>query len=287
MRYSFWAGRPRHVSQRDYSQYTALAFGAVATGGLALALAIGAAIGMTTWTAQKLATLDAMSVQAAASYRGDRRDLVKLEGYLITNNPPRMPDQESLRVIRGKVSLHIKAMGNNQTPMQETLWTWEKSSQPVYLSDGKHQVLLAFDLATLPLADAAPALPPQLHREGTGRFAKPIAVEYNGQKFPLDQQKWSQTSSVTTEVERQVLPHGQAVVIVAGLESTPQGSQLVDPLGDRLQILLGTEAEIRQTGQQMRLWFGGMSLPFAIVSILLGRSAHRRYQRLVVISNQA
>ncbi|MBW4523299.1 MAG: hypothetical protein KME16_26980 [Scytolyngbya sp. HA4215-MV1] len=286
MRYSFWTGRPRNVSRREYNAYAAMAFGAVATGGLAFLLALSAAIGMPTWTAQSLARLESMSVQAAANYRGDRRDLVKLQGYLITDHPPRMPDQASLRVIRGKLNVQIKETQTSQAPLRETLWQWEQSAQPIDLSDGKHQVRLGFDFAALPLPEAPPETLPQIHRDGVGRFAKPIEVEYGGRHFPLDPNKWGKASSVSTEVERQVLPYGQAVVIVAGLESTPKGSQLVDPLGDRLQVLVGTEAEIRQNGERTRILFGGLSVPMALASAVLGRSARRRYQRLVEISNQ-
>jgi hypothetical protein len=36
---------------------------------------------------------------------------------------------------------------------------------------------------------------------------------------------------------------------------------LIDPLGDRLQVNLGTEAEIREQGQRMRVMFFILAIP--------------------------
>ncbi|MEB3231942.1 MAG: hypothetical protein VKJ64_13105 [Leptolyngbyaceae bacterium] len=97
---------------------------------------------------------------------------------------------------------------------------------------------------------------------------------------------WGSVSSVLTDLERQVLPQGQTVVVVAGLKAHPEGNQLVDPLGDRLTILLGTEQGIRTQGQQMRLIFVLLWIPLGWLSWHMARSAQSYRQEFVQRSNQ-
>ncbi len=51
--------------------------------------------------------------------------------------------------------------------------------------------------------------------------------------------------SVFKDFERETLPYGQSVVVVASLETTTGGNRLINPLGNRLQVLMGTEETIR------------------------------------------
>jgi hypothetical protein len=88
------------------------------------------------------------------------------------------------------------------------------------------------------------------------------------------------------DVERAVLSQGASAVVVAGLEVTPDGNQLVDPLGDRLQVNLGTEAEIREQGQRTRVMFFILAIPAGIASFFLGRSALAMRREFVWMSNE-
>ena len=167
-----------------------------------------------------------------------------------------------------------------------TLFEWEDAADPVFLSDGDRRIPLAFDLAVLPMEKDLGDLSPRTIREGeSARISRPIAVEYNDQLYPLPLERWGEIDSVYTDFERQVLPHGQSVVVVAGLERTTQGNQLIDPLGNRLKVLIGTEAEIRRQGQQLRSLFLILVIPLGFGSYIVGRSAQRLRQEFIERSN--
>jgi hypothetical protein len=293
VRYQWFRDVPRNVTYREFARFQFRVFGALGLGATAGALAIASALGLTLQPAQELAQIDRMTIEAALAASGDRPDLVKLEGYLVADNPPTMPDDAARQVIRGRLSITARgAAGSGDSdsdePLREVLFTWEETAELVFLSDGDRRIPLAFDLAVLPMQDEETVdLSPQTLLEGSSaRTSRPVAVEYGDQVFPLSPDVWGEVESVFTDLERQVLPHGQTVVVVAGLESTPQGNQLGDPLGDRLQVSLGSEAEIRQQGQRLRRWFGVLAIPLGLASFMVGQSAHRLWQDFVERSNQ-
>ncbi|MEM9266101.1 MAG: hypothetical protein AAGA46_11305 [Cyanobacteria bacterium P01_F01_bin.13] len=106
------------------------------------------------------------------------------------------------------------------------------------------------------------------------------------QVYNLPLETWGEIDTVFTDLEHETLPHGQSVFVAAGLETTPNGNQLVDPLGNRLQVLLGTEEQIRQEGRQARVMFFLLPIPLGFGSYLLGKSAHHMRQEFVERSNQ-
>lgn len=293
MRYQWFQDVPRNVPKREYQQLQFLNFCAIGLGLTSTMLAIGAVTGLTMQTSRELAQVDTMSIVEAATYEGDRIDLIKLEGYLVADEAPAMPDDEARKVIRGALTLSARGDADSGSPdsdepLRETLFEWEDSVDAVFLSDGDERIPLAFDLAVLPMAEEShDEVSPRIIRAGdSARTSRPVAVEYGDRTFPLSSDVWGNVDSVFTDLERRVLPHGQAVVVVAGLDTTTQGTQLIDPLGDRLRIELGTEDEIRQQGQQARLMFGILWIPLGLGSYFVGRSAHRLRQEFIERSNQ-
>jgi hypothetical protein len=291
VRYQWFRDIPRNITYREYEQFQFRSFGAVSLGLTAAVMAIVSITGQTLQPAEKLSQIESLSIAEAISSEGDRPGPVKLEGYLVTDNPPTMPDDAARRVIRGRLRIIARGpseAGDSPEPLRETLFTWEETASQVFLSDGDRRIPLAFDLAVLPMREETAGNPsPRLLREGrSSRTSRPVAVEYGEQVFPLSPEVWGQASSVFTDLERQVLPHGQSVVIVAKLASTPEGNQLVDPLGDRLQVSLGTEDEIRQQGKRMRRWFIFLAIPLGLASFMVGRSAYGMWQEFVERSNQ-
>ncbi|MFH7242416.1 MAG: hypothetical protein ACHWZW_06150 [Spirulina sp.] len=293
VRYQWFRDIPRNVSYRDYERFQFRAFGAFSLGVTAAALAIVAMTGQTLRPAEELSQMDSLSIEAAMTVGADHPSPVKLEGYLVTDAPLTMPDDAARRVIRGRLRLMARGPSGSDAdrdpePQRETLLAWEETVDSVFLSDGKHRIPLAFDLAGLPMQEeTAGRLSPRIVRAGTSsRTSRPVAVEYGDQVLPLSPDVWGQASSVFVDLERQVLPYGQAVVVVAKVEATPQGNQLVDPLGDRLQVRLGTEDEIRQQGQRTRRWFLFLAIPLGFASFVVGRSAYDLWQEFVERSNQ-
>jgi hypothetical protein len=286
MRYHWFTGRPRHVSRRDYNRYSLRVFGAVATGSTALMMAIAAVSGLTLQTSRQLAGVEAMTIAEAMAYSGDATVPHKLEGFLVADIPLTMPDEPALKVIRGEVILVLEGELNPDEIERETLYSWQEEASPVYLTDGQNQLPLAFDLAVLPLQSDTQA-DADFNYGGEGRNSYPVEVDYGGQIFPINPEKWGAADSLSTEVTRRFLPQGQTAVIVAGLETTPEGPQLVDPLGNRLRVELGSEAEIQHTGQRLRLLFGVLCFPLGIGSFLLAKSARNLYLDFLFKSHNA
>lgn len=299
MRYRWLVDRPRNVSRQDYERYQLLSFGAVGLGFLALGLLISSISGLTLSTTRELADIDSMTVEEALVYEGDSRDLVKIEGFLVAENPVTMPEEDGQPIIRGQLQLvarqpsrsgsadDAKESGDAETPeetadtanssnaavvpRQISLLEWEDTAESVVLSDGDRQIPLAFDLSTLPLAEAAGPVEPEYVRDGeVARTSRPVAVQYGDELLPLPPAYINRGGTVIVDVERAVLPQGASAVVVAGLAVTPTGNQLVDPLGDRLQVNLGTEADIREQGQRTRSLFFILAIPAGVASAFLG-----------------
>lgn len=292
IKYQWFQDVPRHVTKREYNGYQLRIFGSVMLGMLAVLAAIASIFGLTLQPSQELAAVDSLSIADAVAFEGERRDLVKLEGFLVADNPPVMPDEDTRKVIRGRLKLVARGASDSGTdasngPLKETLFEWEDNAAPVFLSDKEQQIPLAFDVVLLPMADESLGRQPKTIRAGeSARTSQPVAIEYNDQRFPLTPEIWGEEDSVFTDLERQVLPYGEAVVVVAGLETTPTGNQLVDPLGDRLQVMIGTEETIRKQGEQTRVMAGFWAIPLGMGSFFLGRSARQLRQEFVERSNR-
>ena len=292
MRYQWFQDVPRNVTRREYEQLQLRSFGAVGLGLAAAMMFVSSVFGLTLQTSRNLAEIGDMSIEAAIAHKGDRIELVQLEGYLVADNPPTMPDNDAQKVIRGRVKLSARTDADSgadgtESVKKETLFEWEDAADTVFLSDGERRIPLAFDLAVLPMKDDLGDLSPRTIRQGeSARTRRPVAVEYGDEHYPLPLDRWGDIDSVFTDFERQVLPHGQSVVIAAGLEATAQGVQLTDPLGERLQVLIGTEADIRRQGERLRVLFLLLSIPLGFACFLVGRSALRLRQEFVERSNQ-
>jgi hypothetical protein len=293
MRFQWFQDVPRNVTRREYQRFRWLSFCSVGLGSVAVMMAIAAITGLTLKPARDLEGIPALAVEEALAFQGDRLDLVKLVGVLVAEDPLTMPDDPARQVIRGQITLVARADDDTDTtadelPLQTTLLDWEAAAQSVFLSDGERQIPLTFNVATLPLrAEDPPEEEPEVIRQGeSARTNRPVAIAYADEVYPLPLETWGPVDSVFMDFERRLLPQGQSVVVVAGLVATPQGNQLVDPLGDRLQVRLGTEAEIRQQGEQMRLVFGVLAIPAGIASFFIGRSAHRLRQEFIERSHQ-
>lgn len=278
-----WRDLPRNVSRREYDRFQLICFGAIASGGMSLITLFVAITGLSLRTSNELAEIPSLSVAAAQS--SEDVELVKLSGFLVADDPPIMPDDPAMKVIRGEVQLSVRneATKDNVT-VEEVLLSWSADANPVFLSDGENRIPFAVDITQFPLPEAEPefqAKPKIKYTDESSRISKPRAIAYGGQEFPLDRAKWGEANSVFTDVKRNVLPHGQSVVVVAGLRDR----QIIDPLGDRLKIELGTETEIRENATRMRFILSVIWFPLAIASYFLARSAQTLNQEFIRRSN--
>ncbi|MGF1460531.1 MAG: hypothetical protein ACFBSG_16075 [Leptolyngbyaceae cyanobacterium] len=320
MRYRWFVDRPRNVSRQDYDRYQLVSFAAVGSGLFTLMLLFGAVSGVTQRNAQKLAEIDTMTVQEALAYEGEPLDLIKLEGFLVAEPPLTMPDDEARQVVRGQLQIIARNPGSSgeetdasapsengdnsdsaispqesststptttAIPPSITLWEWEERAETVFLSDGDRQIPLAFDLAVLPVDAEAGDIDPEYVREGdSARTSRAVAIQYGDEVLPLPPEYLEQRSTVPIDVERALLPQGASAIIVAGLDTAAAGNQLVDPLGDRLMINLGTEAELQEQGQFLQRLYFILMIPAGVVCVVLGRIAWSTRQEFVRISNE-
>ena len=294
MRYQWFQDVPRNVTRREYQQLQFYNFASLGLGVLAASLAISSIMGLTLQTSRELEDLEYVTLVEALTHEGDRLDLIKVEGFLVADNPPTMPDDEARQVIRGELTIVAQAEVETEetddaSDLQQlaVLYDWAATAEPVFLSDGDRRLPLAFNLAVLPMqAEMGPIDPETLYTDESSRLSRPLAIQYGTEVLPLPLEDWGPIDRVSTEVTRQVLPHGQSVVIVAALDVSTDEPQLVDPLGDRLQVHLGTEDEILQDGQRLRVMFGILSIGLAIASFFIARSAHQLRQEFIVRSHQ-
>lgn len=132
MRWSWWKDAPRNVSENEYAKFEFLVLGAIASGGLAVISLVMGLTGQALKTSQELAQVESLSVQAA-SEATTNRDLIKLEGYLVADNPPTLPDDPALQVIQGKIALTARnGPSAAEDTIQKVLFTWEAAVEQVF-----------------------------------------------------------------------------------------------------------------------------------------------------------
>ncbi|WP_204140155.1 hypothetical protein [Halomicronema sp. CCY15110] len=292
MRYQWFQDVPRNVTRREYQRLQFLSFVAMGLGGVAVMLVFAVVTGLTLNTSRELEDTEQLTLAEALAYEGDRLDLVKIEGFVVADDPPTMPDDETRQIIRGELTITARPTadaGTEDNPPQDVvLYDWAAAAEPVFLAESDRQRLpLAFDLSVLPMQAESGPIDVETVRVGdSARTSRPVAVQLGDETFPLPLDTWGEIDSVLTDVSRQVLPYGESIVVVAALESTPNGPQLVDPLGDRLQVYIGTEADIRATGQRLRVVFGLLAIALGVASFFVARSALQLRQEFLQRSNQ-
>lgn len=291
MRYQWFQDVPRHVSRREYQRLQLRVFLTLMCAGIAVAMVLSAVLNLPARTAKQLARLESMSIAEALAYQGERLAPVKLEGFLIADDALVMPDDPARRVVRGRLEISARRAGRARAstediPTPEILYSWSAIAERLFLTDGTRRIALAIDPLQLPLRDEPGQLRATLVREGTSaRTSRAVAVRYADLTLPLPASLLDTTTGVIARVERQLFPNAQAVVVVMGLETGPGGPRLVDPLGERLRIYIGTEQDIRQRSAHTRLLFAVLWVPMALLGLWLGRSAHRLRQEFIERSN--
>ena len=98
MRYQWFQDVPRNVTRQEYQRLQFLNFCSICLGVSAAMMAFASVSGLTLQTSRNLAQIDAISIESARSYNGERIDLVKLEGYLVADNPSTMPDDNAYTI---------------------------------------------------------------------------------------------------------------------------------------------------------------------------------------------
>ena len=292
MRYQWFQEVPRNVTRREYQRLQFSYFVAVGLGATAAMLAFAVVTGLTLQTSRELEDTEQLTLEEALSYEGDRLDLVKVEGFVVADDPPTMPDDETRQIIRGELTITARPPADSGTednpPQDVVLYDWAAAAEPVFLAESDRRRLpLAFDLSVLPMQSESGPIEVETVRVGdSARTTRPVAVQFGDETLPLPLETWGEIDTVLTDMSRQVLPYGESVVVIAALEATPNGPQLVDPLGDRLQVHIGTEADIRATGQRLRVVFGLLAIALGVASCWIARSALQVRQEFIHRSHQ-
>ncbi len=288
-RYNFWSDRPRNVTRREYHHYQLMVVGTIMTSGFSALTAFLAVSGFS-GRLRGTEEIPSMSVAEAASYGSNEptalqpTDVVKLQGFLVADNKLTMPDNPDLQVIRGRVLLKAEA-GRGDDLIHETLFEWDQEATKVFLSDGQTRVPIAFDLAKIPMQEDRMTRAKVRYAGESSRLSKPVALEYAEQIYPVSQ-VLKDEGSISARLTRKYFPDGQSVVLVAAVEATPNGGQLVDPLGQRLQVIVGTETQIAQDDSKMRIVLGLFSIVLGISAYFFKKAQGAKWQEFIEQSNQ-
>jgi hypothetical protein len=105
MRYQWFQEVPRNVNRREYQRLQFSYFVAVGLGATAAMLAFAVVTGLTLQTSRELENTEQLTLEEALAYEGDRLDLVKIAGFVVADDPPTMPDDETRQIIRGELTI--------------------------------------------------------------------------------------------------------------------------------------------------------------------------------------
>lgn len=285
VKYSFWTDRPRNVRRRDYDNYVGLRFATVILGGLGCCILVMFILGTTLQSSSELAAVPGLSLSEALDWDGSSSEPVKLEGFLLADRPFTMPDDDSLEVIRGELLVAARGDRDSAERVREELFRWERLAGRVTLSDGSTAIPLAFNLEILPTIEDRSARAKVLWA-GDARRSQPLDVEYEDQIFPLTPTIWNGVESLFVDVTRRYLLQGESVTIVTGIDTSSDRPQLVDPLGNRLRVYRGSEADILRRNQQGRRTMGMVAILMLGGGYLLHRKANEMYRQFEILSNQ-
>lgn len=293
-RYNWWTDRPRNVTHQEYQQYQLLMMGLI----VAIFFGLGAGASFVMQVLDFLrpkAPVPGLTVQEAASYGQDgaaqRMDIVQLEGYIVADAPESMPDEPELKVLRGRLLLEAEA-GEGEALVQETFIDWEYQAAEVFLSDGVERVAIAFPLEQLPMKKS---LSPMARVTGggsrTSQTSQPVIIEYGDETYaPSEALKAaayeaSAGNGLSAEVTREYLADGAAVVVQAALEGTPEGGRLVDPLGERLSVELGTAKSIEEDHVKVTIFSLLFAIGMMVLAFELRKKQTKQWQEFVARSN--
>lgn len=289
-RYNFWSDRPRNVSRREFDRYQLIIMGMVATTFLsALTAFLGiSGIHQRLRGTEELPSLSVAEVMDNGSAAPQQTDFVKVQGFLVADAPLAMPDEPGLKVIRGKLLLKAEAEQDDEL-LSETLLDWEETAAAVFLSDGPlgdpaARLPIAFDLAQLPMEEDRMARAKLRYAGDSARTSDPVAVEYGEEIYPLGdalKAAGAGSGSVSARLTREYLVEGEAVVVLAALKD----GALVDPLGDRLQVLPGTEASIVEANWHRRVFLLFASAGLGVLAYKLKQLQAKTWQEFVARSN--
>lgn len=286
MRYQWLTEAPRNVSEAEYGRYNILCFTAVLCGLGAVILLIIAILGSTLRQSRELAALPAMSLADAFAFQGDSTGPVKIEGRFIGEAPVAMPDDDQTEVSFGELRVIARTRDSLGTERREVLFEWQHQSENAYLTDGDRRIPIDLVADALPWVETPHFGRPRIIYEGEyARTSVPVGIEYGDMTLPLPEQ-WGKVDTVYADLERQLIPNDQPVVIVCNVVSTPDGPRLTAPSVGSLQILPGNETEIREAGELARGIFSALWIPLLALSLFLGRKAWMKRNEFLVRSNQ-
>ncbi len=195
---------------------------------------------------------DVVTLAAAATHQGPAR----VSGRLESAAPLAMPD-DGTPVIRGhlRVSARTTAGSKNGAPGERVFVDWTEVAPDAYLTDGTHR---------LPIATAA-SIEATVDRRARaqvehapGRNGRPLAVNYGGQRYPV--QIEDHTTRLYADVERERVPHGETVVLTGVI----QGGTLYPSTGGVIRRSVGTVEEVAGNARKTSFGFACCG-PFAAI----------------------
>ncbi|MBW2460195.1 MAG: hypothetical protein JRH11_01030 [Deltaproteobacteria bacterium] len=195
---------------------------------------------------------DVVTLAAATTHQGPAR----VSGRLESAAPLQMPD-DGTPVVRGRlrVSARTTAGSKNGAPGELVFVDWTEVAPDAYLTDGTHR---------LPIVNAA-IIEATIDRRAraqvehqAGRNGRPLAVKYGDERYPV--QIEDHTTSLHADVERELVPHGETVVLTGVL----QGGTLHASSGGVIRRSVGAVEEVAGNARKTSFAFACCG-PFALI----------------------
>ena len=265
IKYRWWVDRPRNVSRKEYERYNFVQFGMIATGGLSVLCCMVGFMNLLTLGSKPWGDTPSISVADALSGKGDRKPHL-LQGRLISDPPSVLPDDPNLTVVAGTIQLTVSEDGVEPA----TLWKWQSDNANLFLEQDQTRIPFKFDPAILQMTEDRFTRPEYIYDGESIRLRKLIAVEYNGDRYPLPEAYLNLPDRPTVKLNRRYFINGQNVVLVAGIDTENGEPTLVPPFGKQAQLWVGTPDEVAaqkiQAIPMMMVFAGGCAIACYLLS---------------------
>lgn len=210
-----------------------------------------------------------VTLAAAATHQGPAR----ISGRLESSAPAAMPD-DGVPVVRGRlrVSAVLRGAGNKAAAPDLVFVDWNETAADAYLTDGTHRVSIPVPATIEARTDRRARA--QVEHE-PGRNGRPLAVEYGGERYPVEVEDHS--TRVSADVERELVPHGQMVVLTGVIAN----GALVASTGGVIRRAEGTVEEVAGNARSRNFGFVCCG-PFAVImglGIVIGGTIRLRSMR--------
>ncbi len=215
---------------------------------------------------RRLQTVPIISIADAVNSESSDGNALALTGFLVSDDLITMPGDSVEKMLAGELILTAYAkhsVRSREARKEQKVFDWRSISDAIYLSDGHYEVRLFAPQRALPLIEKRPQFP-RIKEEVVDNRWRPVAVDFDGLRFELDSETFTEYSAdrVHVTMQRKVLEPETRVTVVAALDQIDGAIALVAPSREPLRVTRGT---VRDAGNYLVL----VGIFFPLISGLL------------------